>query len=358
MTASGFATELSPPPLRAVVVGLGRIGFGLHAPAVARHPGFRLAGVMDPLVERRAEAEVEWRVPSFASLDAMLETTRPDVVVIASPSSLHVEQACASSAHGAHVLCDKPVARTVAEFDRMLAAAQAAGRRFLSYQPHRLDPQVRALKAIIGRGMLGQIYLIKRARCNYVRRGDWQAFQAHGGGMLYNYGSHCLDELLWIIDAEPIRSVFCQTRCVATAGDAEDVVKAILVTKRGCLLDLDISQASAIPGSPWQVSGSLGSTQWDETARCWRVKYFHPEEAPPPVVQEGLAAEGRLYPTEKLPWREEMFTTEKFVEINYYDVAWRYFALGETPPVTPEETRLLVGLIERCRASAATSMVM
>jgi predicted dehydrogenase len=340
-----------------VVVGLGRIGFGFHAPAIARNPGFRLAGVADPLPERRAEAAAEWGVPSFASLEAMLETVRADVVVIASPTEFHAVQVLAAYAHGAHVLCDKPVARTVAELDLMLAAAVAAGRRFLAYQPYRLKPEVRALKAIIDRGLLGPIHLIRRARCNYERRSDWQALRAHGGGMLNNYGSHCLDELLVLTGAEAIRTVYCQTRCVATAGDAEDVVKAVLVTAGGCVLDLDISQASALPGPAWQVCGSRGGALWDEAARCWRIRYFRPEDLPPLTLQSGLAAAGRLYQTERLPWREETFSADQYPEPDYYDAAWRHFANGEDPPVTPAESRLLVGLIERCRASAASGAV-
>jgi predicted dehydrogenase len=339
------------------VVGLGRIGFGFHAPAIAQHNGFQLVGVADPLRERRAEAAAKWNVPSFESLERMLDATLPELVVVASPSEFHAEHALAAFAHGAHVLCDKPVARSVAEFDGMLAAAQAVGRRFVAYQPARFVPEVRALKALLGRGLLGPIHLIKRARCNYVRRQDWQALQAHGGGMLNNYGSHCLDELLWLTDAEPVRTVYCEMRRVATAGDAEDVVKAVLVTERGCLLDVEISQASALPGPAWQVCGSFGGALWDETARSWRVRYFRPEEAPPPAVEAGLAAAGRRYQSEELPWREETFSADPYPEPDYYEAARRHFVRGDAPPVTHAESRLLLGLIERCRASASSGRV-
>ena len=358
MTKPAFPVDSSSPmPLRAAVVGLGRIGFGFHAPAIARHPGYQLVGVADPLAERRAEATATWRVPSFDTLERLLDAARPELVVIASPTNFHAAQALAAYARGAHVFCDKPVARTVAELDEMLAAAQAAGRRFLAYQPARFVPEVRALKALLGRGVLGPIHLIKRARCNYVRRHDWQALQAHGGGMLNNYGAHCLDEMLALTGAEPIRTVYCETRCVATAGDAEDVVKAVLVTERGCLLDLDISQASALPGPAWQVCGSFGGALWDETTRCWRIRYFRPEEAPAPAIEAGLAAAGRHYQSEQLPWQEEHLSAAGFPEPDYYDAAWRYFVHGDAPPVTSAESRQLLTLIGRCRASAESGAV-
>jgi len=357
MTASTSTPESPSPVLRAAVVGLGRIGFGFHAPAIAANPAFQLVGVADPLADRRAEAEAKWQARAFEAIEPMLAAVSPDLVVIASPTEFHAAHTVAAYARGAHVLCDKPVARSVAELDGMLAAAQAAGRRFLAYQPDRMRPEVRALKTLLADGRLGPVHLIKRARCNYDRRHDWQALRAHGGGMLNNYGAHGLDQLLWLTGAAPVRSVYCQTRCAATAGDAEDVVKALLVTEQGCLLDLEISQAAALPGPPWQVCGAFGGAQWDDAARCWRLRYFRPEEAPPRALQSGLAAAGRLYQDEQLPWREESFSAEPFPEPDYYEAAWRYFVRGEPPPVTPEESRLLLSLIERCRASAESGTV-
>ncbi len=357
MTATAPTPDSTVRVLRAAVVGLGRIGFGFHAPAIAGNSGFQLVGVADPLAERRAEAEGKWKVRAFAALEPMLDAVAPELVVIASPTEFHAIQARAAYARGAHVLCDKPVARSVAEFDGMLDAARSAGRRFLAYQPDRMRPEIRALKALLADGRLGPVHLIKRARCDYNRRHDWQALQAHGGGMLNNYGAHGLDQLLWLTDAAPVRTVFCQLRRAATAGDAEDVVKALLVTEAGCLLDLEISQAAALAGPTWQVFGAFGAAQWDDAARGWRLRYFRPEDAPPRALQAGLAAAGRLYQDEQLPWREETFSADPFPEPDYYEAAWRYFVRGEPPPVTPEESRLLLTLIERCRASAESGAV-
>jgi len=341
-------------PLRTAVIGLGRIGYKFHVPAILRHPGFKLIAVADPLEERRAEASSAYAIPAFATLDDLLQAVRPELVVIASPTPFHVPQACTAYTSGAHVLCDKPVATTVADFDTILAAARRRERKFLSYQPARLQPEVQALRSLLARGVLGDIHLIKRARCDFERSRDWQAFRANGGGMLNNYGSHCLDELIALLGAESVRTVFCQTRCVATAGDAEDMVKATLVMDRGGIFDLDISQACALPGPPWQVVGSRGAALFDAEARVWRLRYFLPEEAPPLVAQGGLAAEGRTYSSEKLPWHEESMAVADLGVPDYYDAAWGFFRENRPPPVTTEESRRLLVLIERCRRSADT----
>jgi predicted dehydrogenase len=190
-----------------------------------------------------------------------------------------------------------------------------------------------------------------------VRRNDWQAFRANGGGLLNNYASHHLDETMALLGHVAIRSVFCHTRCVATAGDAEDFVKIVLVSDSGVLIDLDITQASAQPVSPWQVFGARGAASWDAAANAWRAKYFLPEEAPALNAQSGLAAAGRKYANEELPWRELTMPADRAAEPDYYDCAWRHFALGEPPPVTTGETRVLLRLIERCRMSVSTGAI-
>ena len=352
-----MASSESPAPLRTTLIGLGRIGFGYHAPAIANHPGLVFVGVADPLPDRRAEATDQWNVHGFESVEDMLRETHPDLVVVASPTSFHQKHACAAFAHGAHVLCDKPVARSVAEFDLMLAAAAKTKRRFLAYQPYRFKTELRTLRELLARNVIGPIYAIKRANTSYVRRADWQAFRANGGGLLNNYASHHLDEMMALLAQDPIRSVFCQTRSVATIGDAEDVVKIVLVTTNGVLVDLDITQASAQPISPWQVFGSHGAATWDAAAGLWRVRYYIPEEAPVLSAERGLAAANRKYAHEDLPWRELTVEADSASEVDYYELAWRHFALGEAPPITTDEMRQLLRLIERCRESANTGKV-
>jgi predicted dehydrogenase len=343
--------------LRTAVVGLGRIGYGYHCPEVATAKGFELVAVSDPLPERLAEAKTRWGVRDFPDVAAMLAEVRPDLVVIASPTRFHRAHAEAALAAGAHVFCDKPVVETVAEFDRIVAAARGADRRFVAYQPRRFAPEVGALREILRSGVLGRIHLVKRARSNFERRQDWQALRANGGGMLNNYGSHCLDELLSVFGESPIARVFCETRCAVTAGDAEDVVKALLTRADGLLLDLEISQASALPGPEWEISGANGAARWEGPERGWHLRRFDAASAPRPTAQQHLAAEGRRYQAETLSWLDETIAVRE-TAFDYYQALRQHLVAGAPAPVTPEETRALLTLIERCRRSAETRSVM
>jgi predicted dehydrogenase len=352
MTNSPHALP-APTRLRAALIGLGRIGFQFHAPALHANSHFAFTAALDPLPERRREAEDAWGVKTYADLGALLAAERPEVVVIASPTPWHAEQARLAFAAGAHVVCDKPVAQSVAEFDTMAAAATHAARKLMAYQPHRLGTRVRTLREILASGRLGEIHLVRAARSDYRRRNDWQATLAHGGGMLNNYASHALDEIVACFGAEPVRSVHCETRRVASLGDAEDVVKALIVTEGGRIIDLDISQAGALEGAPWLLQGSRGAAAWDEKNSAWEIRWFDPAEAPPVTLQQGQAAAGRSYNPEQLPWRSARLAIPELPPFSYYDAVHAHLTAGAPSPVTVEETRHVLAVIEACRASAA-----
>lgn len=348
------ATPTSPAaPLRTALVGLGRIGFQFHAPALRANPGFALTAVVDPLADRRSEAEALWSVHGYADVATMLAQEKPDVVVIASPTPWHAEQTCAALAAGAHVVCDKPMASSLAEFDRMAAAAQQSGRKLVAYQPHRISRRVRTMQAILASGKLGKIHLVRAVRHDYRRRADWQAFLAHGGGMLNNYTSHALDEVLAFFGVEPVASIHCATRRIATLGDAEDVVKAIITTQSGRLIDLDVSQACAMSSDRWQIDGAYGSAEWNHSEAHWQLRWFDPAQAPAGTAQSGQAATGRSYDFDTLPWRTEAASVPELPPFSYYDIVHAYFHDRGPAPVPLAESRHVIELIEGCRAAAA-----
>lgn len=337
--------------LRTAVIGLGRIGWAYHAPSVARHEGFRLAAVVDPLQERLDEAKAEYSAEGYRDHTTMLEATDPDLVVIASPTEFHEEQAVAALRHGSHVFCDKPMAASLSGADNMIAAMRRHGGKLMVYQPHRAGADVVALRHILGEGVIGPIYMVKRANSRYSRRNDWQSLRSHGGGMLNNYGAHYIDQSLYVT-ASKARKISCALRTVASLGDAEDVVKAVIETESGVILDVDINQAAAHTLRPWQVFGRHGSLTLEDDA--WRARFFDPEELKSLGLQEGLAAEGRDYDSgEDIPWQEKSYPLADYQPVDFYRKCYEYYALDMEPFVPVEETRELMRVLEECRKTAA-----
>jgi len=339
--------------LRTAVVGLGRIGFQFHAPQVVRHEGFDLVAAVDPVPERLDDAREKFGVEGcYQSLETCLGVEDLDLVVIASPTRFHCSQALAAFERGCDVFCDKPMASSLEEADRMVAAMGTHGRKLMLYQPHRARAEVVALRDIIARGTIGPLYMIRRATYQYARRNDWQAFRKHGGGMLNNSGSHLVDQCLYLAGGQAER-VRCALRRIASLGDADDVVRILIETTSDVVLDIDINMASAHDGPQWHVFGQHGSIVLEEGRKSWHVRYFRPEELEAIGVDDGLAAEARRYGAgETIPWREESVAVSDYERVDYYAMCYDYFGGEQEPFVPVADSREVMRVLAACREDA------
>ncbi|NKB68197.1 MAG: hypothetical protein GKR89_14140 [Candidatus Latescibacteria bacterium] len=338
-------------PIRTVVSGLGRIGWQFHLPNLQRHEGFELVGVIDPLAERLQEAADEYGgVAGYADLATCLAAQKPQLLVLTAPTPFHMEQCLAAFASGCDVFCEKPLAADLAQADRMIAAMRRQKRKLMVYQPHRATTETVSLRQVIGRGLIGPVYMIKSARSAFTRRNDWQAFSANGGGMLNNYGAHIIDQWLYVCDSSAAH-ISAKLRTVASLGDADDVVKAVIETESGVLVDIDINMAAAHSMTPCQVLGPYGSIVLDTKEKAWQVRYFDPAELAALEVQEGLAASNRRYGSgEEIPWREETVRIADFAPVDFYQKVHGYFGGDEAPFVPIAQTREVMRVLETCRA--------
>ena len=187
------------------VVGAGAIALANHLPGLALCPAARLVAVCDadPATLARAVGHVRERYPqwaaglrAFASAGDAVGDPAVGAVVVATPNFTHraiVEAACAA---GRHVLCEKPLALTVADARAMLDAAEAAGVRHMTAFTYRFVPAMRYLKHLVDRGDLGEVVHFRAQRFQ-----DWgdrplgwrQSMALAGSGELGDMLSHRLD---------------------------------------------------------------------------------------------------------------------------------------------------------------------
>ena len=131
--------------MRIGIVGLGHAGFDIHLPALAGIRSAVVVGTCDADASRRAGAMARWGVPAFEDFDAMLDRTRPEAVIVATPPASHAELCMRALTAGAHVICEKPFVSSLREADRVLAAAQTAGRQVVVNHEFREMPIFRTL---------------------------------------------------------------------------------------------------------------------------------------------------------------------------------------------------------------------
>ena len=343
--------------LNTALIGLGRIGWDYHLPEIIRHSGFNLVAAADTSEERLREVRETYSVQGYASYLDMYEKENPDLVVIASPTHLHLEHAVQAMERGIDVFLDKPMAAGLHEADEMIKVMRKTGRKLMVYQSLRVTPEFTLLQEIIKRGLIGRIYMIKRNRTAYVRRNDWQAMKKYGGGMVNNYGAHLIDQLLCLA-ASPVKRITCSLQRIASLGDADDVVKALLETESGIILDLDINMAAAEGLAQWVVLGSHGSItlKQEDGNYFFHVRYFYEHELGELALQNKLAASERSYSNfDKIPWREEKIPVAMpptQIGDGFYDKCYDYFALDSEPFIPVSETREVMRVIDECKKDA------
>ena len=341
--------------LKTAVIGLGRIGWSFHIPNILSHDGFTLTAVVDVSQERLDEAKSTYQVNGYTEISQMLKQESPDLVVVASPTHLHMEHACAALRAGCDVFLDKPMAKNLASARAIAQCAVETGQKLMIYQPHRVFAEPNLLKEIISSGKLGKIYMIKRAASGYSRRNDWQAFRKYGGGMLNNYGAHYIDQLLYIT-GEKVSRLHCVAYKIASAGDADDVVKILLETENHVLLDLDINMATALPVTPWMLFGQFGTVAYEKGSDgkdYFKLRYYDPKGVEAAVASEALAAVNRSYNNDvPLPWVEERIAITDEYKIDFYQQCYAFFAEGKKPFVPVDETLYVMELIDRCHTDS------
>ncbi len=337
--------------LRCAVIGLGRIGWSFHAPQIAGRDDMVLQAAVDPDEARLKDAQDRFGVKILTRDYRELAPEEIDLAVITSPTKFHCEQAVWFLEHGVDVFCDKPIALSLAEGKLMAETAARNGRKLMVYQPHRVTGEALTAQMILDSGKLGKVFLMARNCDNFSRRNDWQAIAGNGGGMLFNYGAHYIDQLLFL-GKDTCATAKCETRTVVSRGDADDVVKALLTGKSGCLYEVSINMASSIGLPPLALYGDRGSAV-EQPGGKWKLRYC--ESMPELRLNEKFAADGRKYPHEELPWQEEIMDAVQAKVEDFYDRVYGYFAGGKSPFVPVEETLEVMRTIELCRSSAVSA---
>lgn len=197
---SGDALEV-----RFGLVGLGWAARGFHLPALRTIPGAEIVGGADESAEQRASFERETGLPTFATLDELIERGRPEVIVVATPPDSHLELCLHALEAGAHVICEKPFVADAAEADTVLAAAAEAGKQVAVNHEYREKPIFRAVKDQIGTPDVGRLVFCQILQLMDLAPWDepvpWR--RAMPNRTLFEGGVHLVDLMLMLYGERP-----------------------------------------------------------------------------------------------------------------------------------------------------------
>ena len=198
-------TSTSGRRIRYAVVGLGHIAQVAVLPAFAHaRRNTLLTSVVSNDKAKRREIARRYKLDgaySYDEFDECLEGV--DAVYIALPNSMHAEYTIRAARAGVHVLCEKPMAVTVDECERMIAACKDNGvKLMIAYRLHFEEINLRAID-LVRKGRIGEPKFFNSSFAMSVRAGDIRTRREHGGGSLYDIGVYCINAARYLFRAEP-----------------------------------------------------------------------------------------------------------------------------------------------------------
>jgi len=245
-------------PITAALLAYGMSGRLFHAPFLAAHPGFRLRGAAERSGPRIAADYPGVR--SYPSVAALLADPAVELVVVNTPSNTHAELAAQALRAGKHVLLEKPVATSVAEFEALWALALATGRHLLAYQNRRWDSDFGAVARVVAGGQLGQLIEAHLRFDRYKAVLNTKTFKEEpgpGAGLLYDLGPHLLDQALSLW-GRPL-GARKTLGCFRPGSRVDDFFSLHLRYPHGLSVWLSAGLLVAAPGPAYVLHGTRGS---------------------------------------------------------------------------------------------------
>ena len=270
------------------VIGYGGMG-GWHVQHALQSDVVELCGIFDILPEKRVLAESRG-IRAYGSLEEVLADPAVKLVTVAIPNDRHEDVCIRALQAGKHVICEKPVTLDCTSLQRIFAAADAAGRLFTVHQNRRWDVDFLAMKQLCDSGEIGELLRIEsRIHGSRGIPSDWRGIRQYGGGMLYDWGVHLIDQILLLIDA-PVSSVDCRFDHI-TNKEVDDGFRLELRFADGRSAYAEVGTYNFIAMPRFYMRAKKGSamiTDWREKCQVVRCTHWHENEVLPVQTAAGL----------------------------------------------------------------------
>lgn len=253
--------------LRAVLVGCGGIS-AVWLSAVPQADGLEIVGLVDIDESAAAARRDEHGLKSAqvgTNLESMLSAARPDIVFDCTVPEAHVDVTLKALRHGCHVLSEKPLADSMENARRMVEAAQKSGKLHAVMQNRRYDARIRALRALLDSGRIGELTTLNSDFYIGAHFGGFRDHMRHP--LILDMAIHTFDQARLISGTDPV-AVYCKEWNPkgswydhdASAVCVFEMTKGLVFVYRGswCAEGLHTTWESS-----WRCIGETGSVTWD-----------------------------------------------------------------------------------------------
>ena len=314
------------------LIGCGNMGSGLLRNC-AKIENATAVAVSDSIIENAKKLADELNVTAFDDYKKMLAEGNVDAVIVAVPNFLHAQVSVDVAESGKHVFCEKPMAFTVSDCDKMIQAAKANGVKLMVGQVLRYLPVFAKIKEIIDSGDLGEpfsIYVSRLSGGSWGNPQHWRMKTETCGGILYEVSVHELDFMRYIGgDVDSVTS-FMGNFLHNDARDYEDTAHVMIRFKSGGMGTLLAGQCSSLGGYEGKIHCSKGTIHFDNGKRLVTYK---------PFGGEAVKLEAKDMETEPGTLREIRYFVESITE-------------DKEPAIPGEEGRKTIEVVQAAYISA------
>jgi predicted dehydrogenase len=338
--------------IKLAIVGFGFMGH-CDAEMMNNFDDIELVAVADTNPDQLKDAPEG--VETYGSIDEMLEKADFNVLMVSTPNPSHPEMVIKGAKAGKNIICEKPAAMSIEAFDEMVAACEEAGVLFTVHQQRRWDTDYRIMKEVFDKQLVGDMYVIKSQLYGFNgNMHDWHIYPEMGGGMLYDWGVHLIDQILYMVPGK-ITSVYADLRNVINE-NVDDYFNILIKFDCGVTAEIELGTYYLTPKRAWFIGGNKGSAMIDGFGGEGKIVRTSKllENVPNKIT---MTAAG---PTRSFgPPAPGLLTEEPLPEVNvshkcYWEHFMKAFNGEEEIIVKPAQVRRVLCLMDAVRESAKT----
>ncbi|MDR1570295.1 MAG: Gfo/Idh/MocA family oxidoreductase [Oscillospiraceae bacterium] len=340
-------------PVKMGIIGYGGMA-GWHHEHSAETPGLEVVAAYDIDPARIAKAQ-EKGLKGYDSLRQFLADDSFELVLVATPNDAHCRLVLDALDAGKHVVCEKPVTLTLRDIDRMIETAQKNDRIFTVHQNRRWDKDFRIARDVLASETLGNVYSIQsRLHGSGGAMHGWRGEKKHGGGMLFDWGVHFIDQAYTMCGWDAFTSVRCRTANVKTT-EVDDYFHLQFDRKDGGEYVVEIGTFVLKELPRWMLLGDQGTAYINGFARSGGVITLDNAIEDEPVIVMTSAG-----PTRTFAPRPDGVKTERELPdpdchwTDYYKNVIATIEGREELIVKPEQVRRVLATILAAFRSAKT----
>lgn len=332
------------------ICSFGMSGKLFHAPFIHGHAGYELYAACE-----RNKKEIQQKYPSvisYSTIDELMADAGIELMIINTPNYTHFDYAKKALLAGKHIVVEKPFCNTVAECNELIRMAGEKNKMISVYQNRRWDSDFKTVRKVVEEGLLGDVV---EAEIHFDRYDENLSYKLHketpgpGAGIFYDLGPHLIDQALQLFGMPD--AVFADITAFRKISQVDDYMEIILMYDR-LRVRLKSGYLVKEPIPSYVIHGTKGSfhksrADVQEASLKLDVLPDTPDWGTEPESEQGL-----LHTTVNGETVRKKIPTERGDYKEYYRLLHEALRHGGANPVSAEDGRKVIYIIEKCFESA------